>query len=478
MEKSLSKKGQFGARDKLGYTLGDFGCNMSFQLISSYAMIFFTQGMGLTLKTWGIIVFIAKVFDAINDPIIGALVDKSKPKKQGKFRPWIWWGSFFILLTTFLFFIDIRSFSYGAKFAYCLIIYCLWSLAYTATNVPYGSLNACLTDDIKERATLSSLRNVGAGIAGLPIMIFMPMLIYGEQDPITGIKPIFAERFVYIALVMGIFAWLGLMALYFLTRERTVHVPRAEKYEMKKALASFFKNRPALGISLASFAQIALFMTMTITMPLVFQVYFKNTDMIIVGSMVMYLPLVLCIPFVGICTKKYGKKEMCVYPMILAIVLCFIMMFVNFPQNTAGGWIYVIFMGLSNGCTGFFTLATWSFVADAVDYQELQTKRREEGSVYSIYSFVRKLGQATCQSLVAFLLAKIGLDTQNIQTTTDETALGTLKVSVVLPFLGIMLMFIALFFIYDLNKNKTIKLSNDLKERRENQAEDQSQELF
>lgn len=142
MKQHRTRSDSFGLRDKIGYMMGDFGCNMSFQLVSSYAMIYFTQGMGLTLGSWAVIVVLAKIFDAINDPIIGALVDRRKPSKSGKFRPWIFYGSFAILLTTTLFFIDIRALSYGLRFAYCLTMYCLWSIAYTATNVPYGSLNA------------------------------------------------------------------------------------------------------------------------------------------------------------------------------------------------------------------------------------------------------------------------------------------------------------------------------------------------
>lgn len=134
MKQHRTRSDSFGLRDKIGYMMGDFGCNMSFQLVSSYAMIYFTQGMGLTLGSWAVIVVLAKIFDAINDPIIGALVDRRKPSKSGKFRPWIFYGSFAILLTTTLFFIDIRALSYGLRFAYCLTMYCLWSIAYTATK--------------------------------------------------------------------------------------------------------------------------------------------------------------------------------------------------------------------------------------------------------------------------------------------------------------------------------------------------------
>ena len=156
MKQHRTRSDSFGLRDKIGYMMGDFGCNMSFQLVSSYAMIYFTQGMGLTLGSWAVIVVLAKIFDAINDPIIGALVDRRKPSKSGKFRPWIFYGSFATLLTTTLFFIDIRALS-------------------IADTTDYGILRLIVNDPEKAEAALKdsgltvSMTNVlGIGIPDEP----------------------------------------------------------------------------------------------------------------------------------------------------------------------------------------------------------------------------------------------------------------------------------------------------------------------
>ncbi|NLP47417.1 MAG: hypothetical protein GX345_00560 [Clostridiales bacterium] len=461
------KQAAFGLRDKVGYALGDFGCNMSFQLVTNYAMIYFTQGMGLSLKSWALIVVLAKIFDAINDPIIGAMVDRRQPGKNGKFRPWIFYGSFTILITTVLFFVDIRALPYALRFAYTLLVYCLWSIAYTAANVPYGSLNAALTDDISGRAQLSSLRSIGAGLAVLPIMLAMPKLIYGAKDQVTGIAPIIPERFVWIALVMGLFGLAGFMALYFLTTERLVITQQKEKYSFTKSLTSFLKNRAALGISLASFAQLAFLGSNMTTLQYVFQVYFKNTDLIVLGNLVVFAPMVVFIPLIPKLTRRFGKKEISTWPMLLGIAVMAVMPFVALPGNDKGGWIYLILMGIANMSTGVFLLITWSFVADAVDYQDLKTGRREEGTVYAVYSFVRKMGQAVSQGLVALLLSAVGFDPENVIATTDKVAKGVLQISIILPLVGIVLMFAGMQFIYNLDKGATIKMSEDLRARRE-----------
>lgn len=229
----------FGNRDKIGYMMGDFGCNMSFQLISSFLMLFVTQGLGLTMGHWSIIVIVSKIFDAINDPIIGALVDARKPGRRGKYIPWIFCGAFAIALTTVLLFLDVRALSYWGRFAYVLVMYCVWSVAYTAANVPYGSLNAALTDDSGHRASLSSLRSIGAGVAMLPMMIIVPRLIYGEADPVTNIEPLLPEVFVWVALACGVAAIGGFMLTCFLTKER-------KQVENPKKNSTIFKRSKAL----------------------------------------------------------------------------------------------------------------------------------------------------------------------------------------------------------------------------------------
>ena len=468
MKKTIAKSDAFGTRDKFGYMMGDFGCNMSFQLIGTYAMIYYTQGMRLSLVHWSIIVIIAKIFDAINDPIIGSLVDKRKSSKNGKFRPWIFYGSFAILLTTVLFFIDIRAMSYGLRFAYCLITYCLWSVAYTSANVPYGSLNAVLTDDVAERASLSSLRSIGAAIAMLPVMLILPKIVYGKKDAATGIQPIVPERFVWIALVMGVCGLFGFMLTYFLTRERMAPPKREEKYEFKKALKAFLKNRPVIGICLASFAQLAFFMSMLTLAQYTFQVYFKDAEKISLASIVMMAPTVVFIPFVKNMTKKFGKKEISTWPMLAAAILLVIMLVIDIPATKAGMWTFMILMGIANAGSAFFMLTTWSFVADAVDYQELQTNRREEGTVYSIYSFVRKIGQAVCQGLTALLLAGIGFDTNNVVNTSDAVAKNVFNLTIIFPLIGAVLMFLSLKFVYNLDKNATLELSAAIKEKHKN----------
>ena len=165
----------FGMRDKIGYAFGDFGCNMSFAFINSYLMLFYVTCMKIDPKHFAVLILLGKIFDAINDPIIGGLCDATKPGKDGKFKPWIKWASPVLLLSSIALFIYAPSAPYGVKIAMCLGIYCLWSVAYTSVNVPYGSMQSCITNDPAGRSSLSQWRSIGAMCAQIPIMILLPL---------------------------------------------------------------------------------------------------------------------------------------------------------------------------------------------------------------------------------------------------------------------------------------------------------------
>lgn len=141
----------FGARDKIGYAMGDLGCNLSFQLISSYMFLFYTQCIGLTTTNWAWIIVVSKIWDAVNDIIIGGMVDRHRLSKKSKFMPWIAIGSVGLLAFSILLFLPVQQLSQAGKAIWCLLIYGLYTTAYTMVNVPYGSLHSVITEDPKQR---------------------------------------------------------------------------------------------------------------------------------------------------------------------------------------------------------------------------------------------------------------------------------------------------------------------------------------
>ena len=487
MKKLSVQDRPFGARDKVGYMFGDFGCNMSFQLITSYLMLFVTQGLGLSTALWAVLIIIAKVFDAINDPIIGALVDKRRPGKHGKYKPWIFWGSFAIAVSTALLFLDVRAFSTAGKFAYCLIMYMVWSVSYTAANVPYGSLNASLTDKPGERASLSSLRNIGAGFAMLPVLFLVPQFCM-QKDEATGIQVPITENFFWLALIFGLIGIGGFMLTIFLCKERRQEQPQLEDkhYSYFKTLKNFFKNRAVVALSLASLAQIVFIQSYSITMTIVFQYYFKVEKgiMLSLANLLPMIGMMIFIPFMSKLSTKVGKKEISSWPNIASIILLIIMLFIPFERSQTGGLIFILLVMVAMTGAGPFFLATWSMVADCVDEQEVETGDREEASIYATYSLSRKVAQGIGGALTGLAIGWVGyvtsdeLKTANpnmgkeeldslVTSTNLAAAPDILRVSIILLLVGFILVFVTLLFMYNLNKDKVLENTNKLQANKE-----------
>ena len=169
----------------------------------------------------------------------------------------------------------------------CLGIYCLWSVAYTSVNVPYGSMQSCITNDPDGRSALSTWRSIGAMCAQIPIMILLPLLVYDKNDNPRG------ELFIVFVGVMGAIGLVSFWLLRRMTTERLAPAVASEKQKFNyfATLKSFFKNKPMMGATISTVAYLALMMTVTTSMPYVFMCYFKNTKLITIASMLAGCPI-------------------------------------------------------------------------------------------------------------------------------------------------------------------------------------------
>lgn len=451
MEKQIQQTKPFGWSDRIGYALGDFGCNMSFAFINSYFMLFFVTCMGIKAEHFAILILLAKIFDAINDPIIGAICDASKPGKDGKFKTWIKWASIPLLLSSILMFIYIPNAPYALKVTMCLGLYCIWSVSYTSVNVPYGSMQSVITSNPEERTSLSSWRSIGAMAAQIPVMIILPLLMYDkEQNPKGNI-------FIIIVAVMGVIGFVSFFLLRKLTTERIAPVINTEKANYVKTLISFFKNKHMLGVTISSVAMLALMMTITTSLQYTFMIYFKDTKLISIATVISGLPIALGLILVKPATKKLTKKQLCTYPFVVSIIASAIMTFVKI-KNPYVWMIAAAFMLLG---TSFYMVLMWALVADCIDFQEQQTGRREEGSIYATYSLFRKIAQGVGASIVAFALGLTGYD--EALKATEQAAGVADKIYFMtgfLPLIGSAIAFVSMLFLYKLEDKKVEVVAN------------------
>ncbi|MDY6003891.1 MAG: glycoside-pentoside-hexuronide (GPH):cation symporter, partial [Bacilli bacterium] len=448
---------------KLAYMCGDLGCNMSFAL-NSYLMLFWTQYMGLSLTTWGIIILLLKIWDAINDPIIGGLIDAIRPKPgQSKFKPWIFWGSLALIFSGAVCFIPIKEASMPIKIIICVVGYLLWDLSYTIVNVPYGSLNAAITSDATERSSLSTFRSIGAFIANILLAVLIPLLIYNEAGDIIG------QILIIVGLVCGVFGFIFFQILCHGTTERVVidydAQIKKEKFNYFKSIKAFFTNRSAVSFTVVTIFQLLAFSFMATCSTLFIQQSFPEyTKLSGIVSMLGFLPTIIFIPFVGKLVKKFGKKEASTWPMLLGVVAGILLLVLPVENFTGivgiALWLLPsILLGLSIGVN---SLVCWAMVADCIDYHEIKTGKREEGVVYATYSLGRKLAQGFGASLVSFLLIftgylpELGAEQAAGVNTNIRILLGIVYI------VSFLVQFLLLLFVYNLSKKKVAEMVHTL----------------
>lgn len=456
----------FGWQDKIGYAMGDMGCGFSFQLVSTFMQLFYLQYIGIKAADYAVIILISKIFDAVNDVVIGNLVDTKRIGKKSKYMPWIIAGGLILVVFNVMIFAPVTSLPYAGKYAWCLIAYCLWSIAYTMVNVPYGSLHSVITSDPQEKVSLSTFRSVGAALPAIVIMIVLPNIVYDKvENPVTGLteEVLKGGTLLPVALVMSIVAFATLWGTTKLVKER---VQREESTDNKNvmtaffsAFKSFFTNRAMVGATIASVASVALFNSTMALNNMVFQYFFQDTGKVGIAMIGSYAPMVIFMAIVGKITAKFGKKKVIVSCMLVGAISGLVSLFVPMTPDGTGMILYIIcLMGLNIG-NAVFQISVWAIVADCIEVSYRKTGKSEEGSLYALYSFFRKLAQGIGQAVVSWGLIAIGfVEGENaVQAAGFGEKVKNLYFIVLAA--GSLIAFLSMAFIYNIGKKEEQELA-------------------
>lgn len=456
---------KFGFRDVLAYGLGDFGCNMSFALKGTLT-IFWTQFMGIDSILMASLLLLVQVWDAINDPVIGAMVDADKHKyKRGKFLAYIWAGSVGLLVAGALCFVPWTGAPYVVKCILFVAGYIIWDAFYTVANVPYGSMLSLITSDPVERAKLSTGRSVGSMAGSMSCQIILPFLIYDASNELRG------ERIFFIALIMGV---LGFIAFQYMIRNTVVRVDTrvnlkedAPKFNPLKATGHFLRNRAAVG---ATLAPVGLFIGMygaSTAQQIMFQAYFKNAQISGLVAMSSYVGLFLFIPFVGKIVTKFGKKEAITAGACVSVLAYVLMLVLPITPDGKGLAMFIACQLLNAVGGGIGQCISWSLMADAMDYEEWKFGTRNEGTTYALHSFFRKLAQGIGPSLGLALATWLGYDALMKANQTIEVATNMRYLTAAMYLFSAVIQLISFGVIYNLDKKTLAQMENDLGKRRD-----------
>lgn len=461
----LDKNGhrKFGMRDCLAYAAGDFGCNMSFALKGTM-LIFWTQFMKIDATLYAMLLLIVQVWDAINDPLIGSMIDADRRQyKRNKFLTYIWVGSIGLCVAGALCFIPVPNAPYAVKIILYMAGYILWDAFYTVANVPYGSMLSLISDDPADRASLSTWRSVGSMVGNIATMVLIPILIYDASNNLLG------QRVFFIALIMGI---LGYLAFQFMIKNTEIRVAQtvvcneeAPKFNVLKSMGNFLKNRAAVGATLAAVGMFLGMQSASTANTVMFQSYFKNAQASGLVMLIGFLPMFLFMPFIRKIVIKWGKKEAAIAGSLISTIGCLLMLILPITPDMKGMAIFMvcmIFNGLGNGV---YTCISWSLMADAIDWNEYKNGSRDEGVVYSLHSFFRKLSQGVGPSLVLVIMAKLGYDGALGAAQSAQVALNMRYLVAALYLFSAAVMLISVWFVYNLDKKTLAVVKAELDRR-------------
>lgn len=444
---------------------GDFGNDFTFILSTSILMKFYTDVMGVSAAAVGTIMMLARFVDAITDVTMGRIADRSKPTAAGKFKPWLMRMCVPVALASFLMYAPglggnvASTWSNGARVAYLAVTYILWgSFCYTGINIPYGSMASAVSSDPGDRQSLSTFRTMGGMLAGMVIGMGLPMFAYDKvqlasgtmQSVLNGSK---------VAVIAGIFSILAIVCYilcYKLVTERIV--PKAEENKQQdnsvgKMLTNAVRNRALISIIVASILMLLAQLTMQNMASYVFPDYYNNTAAQGVSTILMMVGMLIASVVAKPLALKYGKAEVSIVSNLLGGGVCIVMWILK----PASVWVFVGLQMLCWLSLGIFSMVSWALITDVIDYAEIKNGVREDGSVYALYSFARKLGQAVAAGMSGWLLTAIGYNEKALEmgvAQTDTVKSGIYTIATLIPAIGFILLALVLWFWYPLHKKQ------------------------
>ncbi len=454
-EKEVRK---FSSRDEIGYVFGDMAGSFVNLFVDAYFLTFCTYVLGIDAGWMATLFLVARLFDAINDPIIGSFPDRWTLGKSGdKFKPWIKLFMVPLAISGVLCFSSV-PFEGTALHVWAAFAYILFGMSYTGTSMPFGAMANVVTNDPIERSKLSRARSIGGTIVGLSALTAVPVFCFDSDN---NIMP---ERFTLIAVIFGVLCIVSYLVLCTFTQER-IHVERkeGEKFEFKKALQAVLKNRPLIGVMVATIGSMLSITGSSQLNSYIFKEVYHNTDVIAIASIATIPMMVIAFPLIPKLVNKFGKRTVILASAAWGLVFSLVKVFI-YVDNV---YVFLALNIVSQLGQMAFTMLIWAMVSDCLDYSEWKMNFRSDGSMYSMYTFSRKIGSTVASTGVAAGLGIIGYVSGTNVVQTAETVKGIYYLVNIVPVITCVLELLGIGLIFNLDKKTTDDMYAELKARRE-----------
>ena len=444
----------FGVKDEIGYVFGDMAGSFVNLFVDAYFLIFCTNVLGISAGWMGTLFLVARLWDAINDPIMGSFPDRWMIGKSGdKFKPWIKIFMLPLALSGVLCFFNVPLEGI-ALHAYVAFAYVLYGMSYTGTSMPFGAMASVVSDDPIQRSKLSRARSIGGTIVGIVGLSIVPVVCFDKQ---SNILP---ERFTLIAVIFGVLSIISYFVLLNFTQERIrQNSEKAEKFNYGKVLKATVHNRPLIGVMVATLGSMLFITGSNQVRSYIFKEYYARTDVMSIISLATIPILVICFPLVPKLVAKFGKKA----TLMAAIVSSTIFSVIPVVMEIKNVYVYSALVVLGTIGQTVFTMLIWALVTDCLDYSEWKFHERSDGSMYSLYTFSRKIGSTIASTGVSFGLAAIGFVSGSNVVQTAEAVNGIYFLVNIIPVVTCALELIGVGLIFNLNKETTEQMYAELK---------------
>lgn len=449
----------FGVRDQVGYVCGDMAGSFVNLFIDAYFLTFCTYVLGIEATWMAALFLVARLWDAINDPIIGSFPDRwHLGKGTDKFKPWIKLFMIPLALSGVLCFMNV-PFTGVALHAWVAFVYVLYGMSYTGTSMPFGSMASVVSTDPIDRSKLSRARSIGGTMVGLCALSFVPIFCF---DSDSNIMP---ERFTIIAVIFGILCIVCYCILFALTPERVHQVQKTgEKFDYKKVFNAALHNRQLIGVMVATIGSMLYITGFGQLRSYIFKEYYQNTSVITIASLLTIPVLIVCFIFVPKIVAKFGKRKVILVSSTYNLIFSLIILL--FPIQDA--MVYVVLNMLATIGQTAFTMLIWALVTDCLDYSEWKMNVRSDGSMYSLYTFSRKIGSTIASTGAASALAAIGYVSGTNVVQSQATVNNIYYLVNAVPIATCILELIGIGLIFNMDQKMTDQMYKELAERRAN----------
>jgi len=449
-------------KEKVSYGFGDFACSMFWTLFSMFLLFFYTDVFGITAAAAGTMFLAARLWDTVNDPLMGMLGDRTKTR-WGKFRPYLLFVAIPFAIIGILTF-STPDLSSTGRLIYAYISYTLMMMVYTAINVPYASLLGVMTRDSSERTSLASFRFLGGFTGGLLVTATANLLVEyfsANADMATGYQKTIAI-YAILAAIFFILTFAG-------TRER-LDPEEVEASSFKEDLRDLIQNKPWF-IMLGAAISVLIFNSLRGSAILYYFKYFIGDQNVMLfgevsqgalsaafmtsGQGASILGVVLAIPL----AKKIGKKNSFILSGLVCAGLCILFFFIPPHQIPL---IFIMNILISMASSLVFPLI-WAMYGDVSDYSEWKTDHRATGLIFSSSSMSQKMGWTIGGAISGWILAVFGFVANEVQT--DQSILG-IRLMISLFAAAGALLSVGFMYFYPLNEKYMIIIEKELESKR------------